>query len=504
MSDDANTTDKYFNEMTDERTADETADAFTFTEPSDDGTDADTDTAATSGSDTAGSGDPDAPAAPAGTGGDNGFPTDPTKDLERPSCWNDALEREFRAEVSETFKTMVQNAEKDADAKDKARRAYRELSTKINDTFKELSGRDLPATVAANVDQMLMQITMAPPREPEHGPGLWAKMPQNGINSMVEARPVDLTGSPDRARIDLMMLHTIRMGRFLTTHYVEWAQTLPACWIRHDDVVQEVFALKCYMDMIVASPNGGLYAPTLQSYIQSALGRVKEYLNAASAQSNGHGHHLSSQSEREQERLRREEYNHWFERGEGWADEPGFGPEWGFDDTEDGLRTACDLMTPTRADDTEEDLAGRIGHWRNQLRGFKEDYDTHRTASAVTGAERIEQKIRKEWTIYEARDREARDRLDKARAAAEKRLRVDPSSAPDGLRELADQARAFLAAHGSKPKDEGYEPCSIELQDDLTKRLNTLMNGDSSKVFDRCDMLLDRLAATGGRKDAGR
>ena len=138
------------------------------------------------------------------------------------------------------------------------------------------------------------------------------------------------------------------------------------------------------------------------------------------------------------------------------------------------------------------------------MRGFKEDYDTHRTASAVTGAERIEQKIRKEWTIYEARDREARDRLDKARAAAEKRLRVDPSSAPDGLRELADQARAFLAAHGSKPKDEGYEPCSIELQDDLTKRLNTLMNGDSSKVFDRCDMLLDRLAATGGRKDAGR
>lgn len=46
---------------------------------------------------------------------------------------------------------------------------------------------------------------------------------------MVEARPLDLTGSPTRMDIDLMMLHTIRMGRFLTTHYTDWARTLPSC-----------------------------------------------------------------------------------------------------------------------------------------------------------------------------------------------------------------------------------------------------------------------------------
>ena len=32
------------------------------------------------------------------------------------------------------------------------------------------------------------------------------------------------------------------------------------------------------MDLVVASPNGGLYAPTLQSLIHSTLERVKTYL----------------------------------------------------------------------------------------------------------------------------------------------------------------------------------------------------------------------------------
>ena len=101
-----------------------------------------------------------------------------------------------------------------------------------------------------------------------------------------------------------MMLHTIRMGRFLTTHYTDWARTLPSCWIRHDDVVQEVYSLKCYMDMIVASPNGGLYAPTLQSLIHSSLERVKGYLSSADTSSADHKHHLSTADDRKREQAR--------------------------------------------------------------------------------------------------------------------------------------------------------------------------------------------------------
>ena len=188
------------------------------------------------------------------------------------------MEREFRTEVKSLFDDMVGRQQGELSVRDQCEHAYEELTATVNGKYKELTGKDLPASMARNLDQLLTQITMAPLNEPEHGPGLWAKLPQHSIATMVEARPLDLTGSPTRMDIDLMMLHTIRMGRFLTTHYTDWAQTLPPCWIRHDDVVQEVYALKCYMDLVVASPNGGLYAPTLQSLIHSTLERVKAYL----------------------------------------------------------------------------------------------------------------------------------------------------------------------------------------------------------------------------------
>ena len=164
------------------------------------------------------------------------------------------MEREFRTEVKSLFDDMVGRQQGELSVRDQCEHAYEELTATVNGKYKELTGKDLPASMARNLDQLLTQITMAPLNEPEHGPGLWAKLPQHSITTMVEARPLDLTGSPTRMDIDLMMLHTIRMGRFLTTHYTDWAQTLPPCWIRHDDVVQEVYALKCYMDLVVASP----------------------------------------------------------------------------------------------------------------------------------------------------------------------------------------------------------------------------------------------------------
>ena len=248
---------------------------------------------------------------------------------------------------------MVGRQQGELSVRDQCEHAYEELTATVNGKYKELTGKDLPASMARNLDQLLTQITMAPLNEPEHGPGLWAKLPQHSIATMVEARPLDLTGSPTRMDIDLMMLHTIRMGRFLTTHYTDWAQTLPPCWIRHDDVVQEVYALKCYMDLVVASPNGGLYAPTLQSLIHSTLERVKAYLASSEASNSDHRHHLSGQEERQREQARKDEYEHWFNRDGGWSEEPGFDQSWRFSTPSEGLDTVCDLMTPTRVDDVD-------------------------------------------------------------------------------------------------------------------------------------------------------
>ena len=78
-----------------------------------------------------------------------------------------------------------------------------------------------------------------------------------------------------------MTMHAIRYGEWLCRTFPTWEQTLPACWIEHDDVVAEVFALKCHADLAAASPNGGMYMPALMQDIHQALARVKEYLTAA-------------------------------------------------------------------------------------------------------------------------------------------------------------------------------------------------------------------------------
>lgn len=279
--------------------------------------------------------------------------TDVTDGLERPPYWTDAMERQFRRRVSADFERFVKDVSRNGTppAIDQCEHAYGELLDTVKDKYRELLGHDLPGTAATNVDNVIKQVTFMPAIDPLHGPGLWAKLPQHRMDEMVEARPVDLTGSPTRMDIDLMMLHTIRMGRFLTTHYTDWAQTLPACWIRHDDVVQEVYSLKCYMDLVAASPNGGFYAPTLQSLIHSALERVKEYLSSAETSNTDHKHHLSGPDERKREQARKKEYADWFNREGGWSGEPRFDPSWEYRSTDEGLDSVCDLLTPTRVED---------------------------------------------------------------------------------------------------------------------------------------------------------
>lgn len=439
----------------------------------------------------------------------SGQVTDVAGGLERPSFWTDDMEREFRAEVKSLFDDMVGRQQGELSVRDQCEHVYEELTATVNGKYKELTGKDLPASMARNLDQLLTQITMAPLNEPEHGPGLWAKLPQHSIVTMVEARPLDLTGSPTRMDIDLMMLHTIRMGRFLTTHYTDWAQTLPPCWIRHDDVVQEVYALKCYMDLVVASPNGGLYAPTLQSLIHSTLERVKAYLASSEASNSDHRHHLSGPEERQREQARKDEYEHWFNRDGGWSEEPGFDQSWRFSTPSEGLDTVCDLMTPTRVDDVaaadDVTLRNQAAQWRSEIDSLRGSYDTDHATEHLAQAAQDEETIRRVWLSYTGRERESRDRLDRAATSAAmlmrdtERSRLLSGKDRRNLNDLIGRARMILHAYGKTYLDENYKPCSIGLQDDLTARLERIVQGDPAGVFDRCERMIDQMDATFAR-----
>lgn len=441
-------------------------------------------------------------------------PSNVTDGLERPSFWTDDMEHDFQEEVKALFDDMVNKQRGELSIREQCEHAYEQLTAAVNGKYKELTGKDLPSSMARNLDQLLTQITMAPLNEPEHGPGLWAKLPQHSIATMVEARPLDLTGSPTRMDIDLMMLHTIRMGRFLTTHYTDWARTLPPCWIRHDDVVQEVYALKCYMDLVVASPNGGLYAPTLQSLIHSSLERVKEYLSSADTSNTDHKHHLSTPDDRKREQARTDEYKHWFARDGGWTGEPGFEPGWRFTNAAEGLDTVCDLMTPTRIDDEDDwddaALSAHAGKWRAGLESLRGNYAMDHNPEHLTAARDDEERIRRAFLDYTNRERASRDRLDRAVTAGgmlmrdQERSMLMTDEARRTLATLVDKGRSILREYGRSPLDEGYEPCSIDMQDDLTERLNRLVDGDPANVFDRCERMLDQLDGVFARGKDGR
>lgn len=57
----------------------------------------------------------------------------------------------------------------------------------------------------------------------------------------------------------------------------------------------------------------------------------------------------------------------------------------------------------------------------------------------------------------------------------------------------------ILHAYGKTYLDENYKPCSIGLQDDLTARLERIVQGDPAGVFDRCERMIDQMDATFAR-----
>lgn len=377
-------------------------------------------------------------------------------------------------------------------------------------------GDEMPAAMQRLVAHVAGELTGSKPVEPAYGPGLWAKMPQRGIDGMVEARPVDLLGDPDRDEIDLMMLHTIRMGRWLTTHYVLWAQTLTPCWILHDDVVQEVFALKCYADLIAADPNGGLYAPTLQSLIHQARERAAEYLAASDASKQDHAHHLADPEHRRKETDREAAYADWLRRRGEWDTEPRFTSRWRYRDAATALDGLLSLGTPpeahTPAEPTDENLRAGLDEWTrraaalrqslSELDGMRPGSDEWQDLRADLAGEaaELEHEAGRRWRDWREEEARTRDRLDRTVADARRRLASHDAGLDQAAREsmsrLADQGGHMLDEDGHRGGVEGYRARPIASQADLIGRIGRLTDGDPVVRLDGLDTLMGDIRRT--------
>lgn len=377
-------------------------------------------------------------------------------------------------------------------------------------------GDEMPAAMQRLVAHVAGELTGSKPVEPAYGPGLWAKMPQRGIDGMVEARPVDLLGDPDRDEIDLMMLHTIRMGRWLTTHYVLWAQTLTPCWILHDDVVQEVFALKCYADLIAADPNGGLYAPTLQSLIHQARERVNEYLAASDASKQDHVHHLASSDYQRKETDREGAYADWLRRRGEWDSEPRFTSRWRYRDAATALDGLLCLGTPPEGrmppEPTDENLQASLDEWArrvtalrqslSELDGLRSGSDEWQDLRADCAGEvtRLEREVNHCWRDWCEEESKTRDRLDRTVADMGRRLASRDDSldqaARDSIARLAHQGQYVLDTDGRRGGVEGYHARPISPQADLIERMDRLSDGDPVLRLNSLETLMDDIRCT--------
>lgn len=427
-----------------------------------------------------------------------------------------------------------------ADYRSDQDQAVQDLVDFARERFARIRGASMPGPMVNNLITLAREMFDPAPVEPEYGPGRWANMRQTDLKKeMTVARPVDLLGAPPRRDIDLMMLHTVRMGVFLTTHYPSWDQTLPSCWLLHDDIVHEVFSLKCYMDLVVGSGNGGLYMPTLQALIHQALDRVKDDLKDSNAKSDDHRHHLSDTEAREREAARRAAYAQWYRHEGEWAPvvDPGldeheraeairrqdFDPGyWGYRMQEiDGMTGE---MTPAASFMTDQDALDDIAHlptghhveyeaevsdgslrsdlaaWRVELEATRHDFeralardDDDARRDVLKHAGLLEEKARRRWLEYRSLESKERDRLDRALSAAGLRLRDDDGSMRgEDRRRLMDETRRIrdvLREHGRSPSDDGYTPLPLGLQRDDVELLERLTDNGTG-TFDRIERLL--------------
>lgn len=176
------------------------------------------------------------------------------------------------------------------------------------------------------------------------------------------ATPLTLTGRHADGDVEVMTAHAIRYGEFLARAYAAWDQALPACWVMHDDVVMEVFALACYHDATMSCDSPGLYLPQLMASTMAALDRVRSHLAAAGGADPRHPHRMAGAASRRRRAARMDAYRLWAETDgsvpPGWDGGPGLA---------DRLTSFDWPTTPERGAQTSGILRGALGGWRDAV-----------------------------------------------------------------------------------------------------------------------------------------
>ncbi|PST48894.1 hypothetical protein COO72_05140 [Bifidobacterium callitrichos] len=375
---------------------------------------------------------------------------------------------------------------------DSAHANARNISLWLQQVFRERQNREPPADLIKQFDAMALRATGEQPREPEYGPGRWASMPQRTADMVVMARPLDLTGAPSRIEVDLMMLHAIRMGERLCRVYPDWAQSLPWCWIRHDYIIEETFALACYQDLICAGASGGFYAPVMQQYIQQALSRIKEQMALDNASKADHRHHMDDPEALAMRARRQAEYERWAdnkdpwngEKGKGWRGGHGFATvmtdfrqwpprpaePWRPDDVNLG-KEASD------ADSAFATIDGRLDELRATRTGRLSD-GTDRP-QLVKEAEAKTELLEGRFNEWLRAERTAHIDLDRTVAAA-RRAHPDLDRHTDGrLAGLITEAERLLKDAGDPDYADEYHPQRIADQMRLRVEIDRLSQGDA-------------------------
>ena len=154
-----------------------------------------------------------------------------------------------------------------------------------------------------------------------------------------------------------------------------------------------------------------------------------------------------------------DEYEHWFNRDGGWSEEPGFDQSWRFSTPSEGLDTVCDLMTPTRVDDVDAaddaTLRNQATQWRSEIDSLRGSYDTDHATEHLAQAAQDEETIRRVWLSYTGRERESRNRLDRAATSAAMLMRDTEQSKllsdkdRRNLNDLIGRARMILHTYAN-------------------------------------------------------
>ena len=236
------------------------------------------------------------------------------------------------------------------------------------------------------------------------------------------ATPLTLTGRHADGDVEVMTAHAIRYGEFLARAYAAWDQALPACWVMHDDVVMEVFALACYHDATMSCDSPGLYLPQLMASTMAALDRVRSHLAAAGGADPRHPHRMAGAASRRRRAARMDAYRLWAETDgsvpPGWDGGPGLA---------DRLTSFDWPTTPERGAQTSGILRGALGGWRDAASAYHARLrvaDDGERARVMDECRRELAAAQEAWAAWEEAERDTHERL--ARALARFHARLPP------------------------------------------------------------------------------